>query len=124
MENVNNRTSVYRRHGNNSRYKKETTTQLEHIIWRAKKDHIKKDMHKTKTLIKPSYDVVHSIIVNGKKIEQVTSFNYTWSIVEENGIQNKEVNNKMCKAGGIYSYLKITFWKKIEVWKTNKSRRR
>lgn len=84
------------------------------------KINMKINVDKTKSMIISSGNKVHSIQINGQEIEQVDSYKYLGSIIESNGRIDKEINERMGKAGRIYNTMKTTFLGKREIPKNIK----
>lgn len=88
---------------------------LEVLEKELQKINMKINIGKTKSMIVSRENKTHSIKLQGKQIEQVESFKYLGSIIENNGKIDKEINDRMGKTGRIYNMLKSTFLGKKEV---------
>lgn len=88
---------------------------LEVLEKELQKINLKINIVKTKSMVVSRENKTHSIKLQGKQIEQVESFKYLGSIIQNNGKIDKEINDRMGKTGRIYNMMKTTFLGKKEV---------
>lgn len=82
---------------------------------------MKINIRKTKSMIITNGNSIHNIEINGQRIEQVQSFKYLGTIIEESGRLDKEMDERMGKAGRIYNTMRSTFLGKREIPKDVKT---
>ncbi|MBJ5445229.1 hypothetical protein JGG59_23660 [Salmonella enterica subsp. enterica serovar Derby] len=73
------------------------------------------NVEKFKSMVVGRKPVQTKCVVEGKELEQVPDFSYLGTIISGNGRLDRELDNRICKAGTICSQLCKTIFSKKEV---------